>query len=122
MQVRKRFVLVLVAVSLVSSGCDDGGEGPANDRAATILALSANATAGATVFANHDCSTPACHGDDGDSGMAGAPMLSAIVPSRTDRQMLDSLLNGKGGMPSQGALADQELADALAWLDEEFGN
>jgi cytochrome c551 len=120
--VSKIFALTTV---LALGACDDdeddgGGSGTdGGDRTAAILGLDGNASAGQSVFANNLCSNAICHGTDGTNG--DAPSLAEQVAAGSDQQLVTSLLNGKGDMPTQGALSDQELADVLAWLNETFG-
>jgi mono/diheme cytochrome c family protein len=108
--------IALLAATFAVTGCDDEEE---EDRATTILGLSADATAGMAVFQSKGCNTESCHGADGVSGEA--PDLTVQVPAASDEQILDSLLNGKGSMPAQASLlTDQEFADVLAYLNENF--
>ncbi|MBV1857672.1 MAG: cytochrome c [Nannocystaceae bacterium] len=99
---------------------DTGGGSGGEDRAATILALSGDAAAGATLFTSSGCSIDACHGADGLAGMA-SPSLDTSVPASDDAQIVNTFLNGKGGMPQQSNLADQQLADLLAYVSDTFG-
>ena len=92
----------------------DGG--PIEVRAAAIMALSGVDVAGADTFSNN-CT--ACHGFDGLGGSVG-PSLQGRVPGLGDADVVDTLLNGKGGMPSWAHLSDQELADLRAYLRETF--
>lgn len=126
MMLRKMPALLFVGSLVLATGCDgeedDGGDGGTGggDRAATILGLEGDASAGATLFSSGACATPACHGPDGMSGMA-SPTLDTSVPSASDMQLVNSLLNGKGSMPAQSNLTDQQLADILAYVTDTFG-
>ncbi|MCR9162197.1 MAG: c-type cytochrome [Nannocystaceae bacterium] len=126
MMLRKMPALLFAGSLAFAAGCDgeedDGGAGGTDgeDRAATILSLEGDASAGAMVFSAGACATAGCHGPDGVSGMA-SPSLDASVPSATDTQIVNSLLNGKGSMPAQSNLSDQELADVLAYVTDTFG-
>lgn len=95
---------------------DTGGQ----DRAAIILGLDGDATSGASLFMTSGCNIMGCHGDDGLSGSA-SPSLDMSVPAATEAQLVDTFLNGKGGMPAQSYLEDQDLADLLAYVTETFG-
>ncbi len=123
---------VLLGAALLCTGCDsdedettstgdstgDSTGGSGGDRAATILGLSPDPAAGAMVFSG-TCGIASCHGPDGNSGPVAMP-LSSRVPALTDEAIVGVLLNGQGGMPSQAALSDQELADVVAYLNETF--
>lgn len=96
---------------------DDEGGNTDPARIEAILALSGDAATGETAFAR--CSASSCHGADGNSGSAGAP-LSDEIPELTDERVIDVVLGGYEAMPAQ-SLADQEMADLLAYLRETFG-
>ena len=118
---------ILLGVLAAAGACDDGGEEESEtsagetgsgDRKANILMLDGTASAGMAVFSSETCATEACHGADGNSGMA--ENLSERVPALSDDQIVDVLLEGSGTMPPQTHLSDQQLADVLAWLNETF--
>ncbi len=126
MMLRKMPALLLVG-ALALTGCDDGdgddGDGGGtggDDRAATILGLEGDASAGMNTFGANTCGVDACHGADGVSGMA-MPTLETSVAASTDEQIVNTFLNGKGSMPAQSSLSDQELADLLAYVTDTFG-
>lgn len=113
---RRLLVLVLPLILGSSLACSsDGGDGGGDN--GNILDLTGDAARGQSIFGSMMCSDAACHGADGNSGTA--PRLSTLVPSRTDDQIIDSVLDGKAGMPPQD-LDDQQMADVLAWLRETF--
>ncbi len=126
MMLRKMPALLFAGSLVLATGCDgeedDGGGGGTggDDRTATILGLEGDAAAGGMVFSSGACATPACHGPDGTSGMA-SPTLDTSIPSASDMQIVNSLLNGKGSMPAQSNLTDQQLADVLAYVTDTFG-
>ncbi len=111
----------LLFVGALAGGCDDGGgdgdsgDSGGEDRASAILAIEGDASAGATVFTSAGCSIESCHGADGLSG-AASPSLDMSVPNADDAQIVNTLLNGKGSMPSHANLTDQQLADVLAYV------
>lgn len=118
--------LFLAGSLVLAMGCDDGdqddtgGGSGGEDRAAAIFALDGDAASGATLFTSSGCSSEACHGPDGLSGMA-TPGLDTSVAASDDPQIVNSFLNGRGGMPPQGSLDDQQLADLLAYVSDTFG-
>lgn len=119
-----RFERLLLIGVLVAAGCDDDGPehaddgAEAGDRTTAILSLTGDVSHGRVVYEAALCASSACHGDDGRSG--AAPSLAEQVPLRTDEEVLEVLLNGKGSMPPQDSLSDQDLADVFAWLRETF--
>lgn len=100
-------------------GCDGSGDtGGSSDRTATILATSGTAAAGQSVYATN-CQS--CHLADG-SGSIG-PALSGPqgrVVALSDAQLIDVILSGTNGMPPYSGLSDQQLADLLAYMLENF--
>lgn len=126
-----RLLHVLALSLVIGSACDDGGDeddddggGEDNPRTAGILELTGTATpAGADVFAA-TCGTAPCHGADGNT--PGDPMmlakdLSEEIPEKTDREIVNIILNGYETMASQATLSDQQVADVLAYVRGEFG-
>lgn len=116
---RRLLFLAIPALLLPSLACDSGGDGDGGggDDNSAILDLTGDPAAGESVFNSTGCASTACHGPDGNSG--SAPALSSRVSSLSDDQIIDSVLDGKGGMPPQN-LNDQQMADVLAWLNDTF--
>jgi mono/diheme cytochrome c family protein len=121
--------VLLCATCTVLPGCDSGGD--EESRTQKILGLSGDAAMGAMQFlgnqtATTDCGAADCHGPDGAGGPdapSPAPQsLNVLVPERTDEKIIDTLLAGLGNMPAQTGRSDQELANILAYLNEEFAN
>ena len=95
---------------------DSGGGDSGASEVDAILALTGDATAGATTFSN---TCAACHGADGASGYAAN--LVEEIPSKDDAFIVNIIINGDGGgMPAQD-LSDQEVADVLAHVRATFG-
>lgn len=83
-----------------------------------ILTLDGDGEAGRDRFLTN-CAT--CHGQTGE-GSGWAPNLYDRVPLRDDPSIVQTLIQGKGGMPAWGALlSDQELSNLLAYLRPTFG-
>jgi mono/diheme cytochrome c family protein len=101
------------------TSADDGGE----DRAATILGLTGDAANFESDFAAN-CGIAGCHGPSGNDG--NAPALMDRVGALTDEEIVDILLegvtDGDSGMvmTSQSHLSDQQLANALAYVNANF--
>lgn len=94
--------LTLIGLAIA---CGDGG------RVDDILALTGDAAAGATVYADNCAS---CHGDDGTGG--SGPDISG--ESETE-EIAQIVLDGEGDMPAfDGDLTDQEIADVVAFVAE----
>jgi hypothetical protein len=70
--------------------------------------------AGTLVYADN-CASNGCHGPDGNSGDAVA--LATVVPDLSDADILASVLCQHG---SSLSLSEQQAADVLAYLREQF--
>lgn len=113
-------------------GSDESGEDPstggepgssesgAEDRVSIIVGLEGDAANGESLFGTNACSAMGCHGEDGLSGSA-TPSLDMSVPAAMPEDIVETFLDGKGGMPPQSFLEDQQLADLLAYVTETFG-
>ncbi|CAN0453355.1 unnamed protein product [Ectocarpus fasciculatus] len=109
---------LVCAAAMLAIGCGDKeGDSGAADSTAAVLSLSGDASNGAAVYASY-CS--GCHGADGEG--ISAPAMTAIVPDRSDEELVAAILNGVGsGMPAYaGTLTEQEVADVLAHLTASF--
>ncbi|MEM9458924.1 MAG: c-type cytochrome [Myxococcota bacterium] len=113
-----RRLLILTLPAMLTTFACDSDEGGGGDRNASIKALTGDVSAGETVFSGSGCNSTACHGADGDSGPS-APRLTDVVGMRTDDELINSVLDGRGNMPPQ-SLEDQQMADVLAWLRDSF--
>ncbi|MGE0789034.1 MAG: cytochrome c [Sandaracinaceae bacterium] len=77
-----------------------------------------DAAAGAEIF-GMNCAR--CHGPEGN-GSGFAPNLHDRVPAHSDEELLRSIIQGKGGMPTWGdTFNDIELRNILGFLRETFG-
>jgi len=94
-------------------GC--GGEEDTGDRVAAILDLEGDPAAGEGVYAS-ECAS--CHGADGEGG-SGPAMEDAL--HHGDAETVEVILDGIGGMPAHDYLDDQEIADVLAYITQEWG-
>lgn len=119
-----RFTLIALTLAFTAA-CGDkdtatdsgGGDDSGTSEVDAILALTGDATAGATTFSNV-CA--GCHGADGASGYAAN--LVEVAPTLDDAVIVGTIINGDstGGMPAQD-LSDQEVADVLAYVRATFG-
>jgi mono/diheme cytochrome c family protein len=65
-----------------------------------------------------------CHGADGEGNPAIArmmkvefhPMASDYVQQKTDAQLKDIILKGKGKMPAVKGITDEEISDVIAYI------
>lgn len=103
---------MMLSLTLLACGDKDDSGGGEFD---AILALTGNATAGATVY-SQTCAS--CHAADG-TGDTG-PSLVEHSPLHGDEELLGIILNGSGDM-APVPLEDQEAADVLAYLRATFG-
>lgn len=115
---------LLIAALLSLPACDDGGDsndtGGNDSRVDTILALTPDAAAGQTVFAD-TCGLASCHGADGNTpGTASTKKLSDEIAELGDAAVVSVIIDGKDSMPAQ-SLSDQQVADVLAYVNETFG-
>jgi mono/diheme cytochrome c family protein len=102
-----RKMLALLPMMLIACGDKDG------DSAAAATGDAAN---GATLYSSN-CA--GCHGADG-TGVSGPDLTSGLVSGMTDDQISDVIANGVGSMPAVLS-DDQEIADVLAYLRQEWG-
>jgi mono/diheme cytochrome c family protein len=129
---RSRLAIVMLCCGLLGACIDEAeinDEEEENDedvpectavqapRVDTITSLPADKAAGAMVF-SQTCAAATCHGGDGSEGPA--PNLSDEIPEFDSEALLCLLLNGKGDMPSQASLSDQQLADVIAYVQATF--
>lgn len=117
--IRRTCVLAL-ASALFLPACDDDGGGSGNARVDKILELDGDAAAGQQAFAAV-CGVSTCHGADGDTpGTPETATLSSQIPGMSEAEIATVMVEGKGTMPSQGHLEDQQLANILAFVLENF--
>lgn len=126
----KRLLVALCALPLLwlnSTGCSDSeedgsGGGDSGARAAAILELTGDATAGQTSFESScGLGAPSCHNSDGTAGSGNARDLTTDAPDMTDEFIINTVLNGQGSMPAQDTLDDQTIANIVAYIRSEWG-
>jgi mono/diheme cytochrome c family protein len=91
------------------AGCDSGS------RVDDILTLTGDATNGAAVY-EENCAS--CHAADGSGGIG--PSMQGIVAEEGPEEVVDVILEGEDSMPSFSDLADQDIADVVAYLESAF--
>lgn len=64
------------------------------------------------VYFKHNCNT--CHGQDGNAGFQGAKPLSESTLS--DEEIGDRIRNGKGVMPANAVVTDEELGQLIDFV------
>ena len=104
-------VASLVALALVLPAC-----GSSSEAVEAVMALTGEVASGELLYLEN-CAD--CHLEDG-SGDRG-PSLIFHVPKHPDRYLVRLILDGKGDMPAFNELADQDIADVLAYLRGTFG-
>lgn len=113
---------LMAAALLIVTACND----PADDKSATetdeptraerIADLTGDATAGASVYSDN-CAL--CHAADG-SGTSGPNIQDPSAYNQDD--LITTVLDGQGTMPSFDALEDQEIADVIAYVLSGVGS
>lgn len=102
--------LALLALPLLLVAC--GRSGRKDDTAGELVG---DAAAGAEVYA---ANCTGCHGASGEGG--SGPAMADEVPEKSDEELADIIANGGGGMPPFD-LAEQDMADLIAFLRENYG-
>ncbi len=106
------FALLIACNDDLPSPSSPEADAPVDDpRAAAILALDGDATAGQATFQDR-CS--GCHDVAGLTAQVG-PALAPWVAVQTPASTLGVMLAGRGAMPAQ-ELSDAEAADLVAWM------
>lgn len=102
-------------VALLALAACDKGSDSASD-------LVGDPVAGAAVFKS-TCAEAKCHGPDGSGSdpKSDAADLADEVPEKTDAELESIITEGFALMPAQSALSDQDVADVIAYLRQEFG-
>lgn len=93
------------------------------DRLQAILGGEGNVEAGEAVFrgASPEQACTDCHGEQGEGGFG--PNLESRFASKTEWELLNTVLVGRGGMPAWGeSLTDQQLTDLVAYLRANFAD
>src|SRR5678816_423879 len=100
---------------LALAACDKGG-----DSAGEIVG---NAADGAKVFAA-TCAQSNCHGPDGTGSdpSSDADDLNKVVPGLSDDEIELRIKEGFGLMAPVGGLSNQDVADVIAYVRQEFGS
>ena len=111
-------IFLLASPWLVACGGEDE-TGPEACDPSTVTSLTGNAGAGDGVY-GFSCGSADCHGPDGNNGTGAAADLATVIPSRSDDDIACIVKSGKGGMPAQTNLSDQDIADVIAHLRATF--
>jgi mono/diheme cytochrome c family protein len=86
-----------------------------------ILLAEGDVDAGEEVFRNATESQTCtdCHGENGEGGFG--PSFEQRFVQKTDWQLLNTVINGRGSMPAWGdELTDEQLTDLFAYLEANF--
>lgn len=103
---RRLLTAALIVPALVLGAC---GADPATS---SIASLSADVTAGKTLYATNCAS---CHGSDAASGSANKNVANEVQSNAS--AAIGTILSGDGQMPSfASTLSDQEIADVVAYI------
>jgi mono/diheme cytochrome c family protein len=117
--------LLLLAMPVVAFACsdDESTTTSAGGRIDTILALTGDADEGELEFPS-TCGLGAspCHEEDGTQGSGIAADLTEVTAGLTDRQIVETVINGKGQMLALAtSVEDQQVADIVAYMRREWG-
>ena len=101
---------------LALAACGDNGGDSASD-------LVGNPADGATVF-SATCAQSNCHGPDGTGSdpSSSADDLNKVVPALSDAEIEVRIKVGFGLMAPVGGLTNQDVADVIAYVRQEFGS
>ena len=123
-----RHLLPILALAVLggcssSDSSDAAASGPTTaDRIASISKLTGDATAGKTVYekaASPTCLS--CHQADGKGDKSRSyPSLGEPAANDPVSELATNVLNGKGVMPKQTDLTDQQIADVIAYMKATF--
>ena len=105
-------MVALLALAACDKGSDSAGGGD----------LVGDAGRGAKVFAD-TCAQSNCHGPDGTGSdkSSDADDLNKVVPGLTDAEIEARIENGFGLMAPVD-ISEQETADVIAYVRQEFGS
>ena len=70
------------------------------------------------------CHRPEGMGAEGTEGLAGIPALAnnPFVALEDPKPVVQTILNGRAGMPSFRGFSDEEIAAVAAYIRQDFGN
>jgi mono/diheme cytochrome c family protein len=114
--------LAVMALATTLLGCPSEDPTETTDptdepsRVDDILALTGSVDDG-MAFYTANCQV--CHAADGTGG--AGPNLNTVVPPLSDEDLATVLIDGVGTMPAYGGSTDQELADVMAYVLQEWG-
>ncbi|WP_079478186.1 c-type cytochrome [Halobacillus salinus] len=89
-------------------GMDEGSEDSSGEEGGDMV----DAEAAESVFQNNCAS---CHG--GDLGGGVGPSLQEVGSKYSADEIVDIIKNGKGQMPKQGAVSDDDAQLVASWLE-----
>lgn len=90
-----------------------------DERVATIIATPGTASNGSQTYTTI-CS--ACHMPDGSGNETfGYPALAETVSTITHVQIVETVFYGAGNMDAYDFLTNREIADVVAYVEQEFG-
>lgn len=120
---KKWLLTILFGTALVLGACgggDEGGNGDTSDNGDTGTEESADdnggetAAAGEEIFQNN-CAQ--CHGQDLSGGMG--PDLTSVGADHSADEIVDIIHNGKGDMPPQKQVSDEDAQTLASWLADK---
>ena len=108
---RSMGMVALLALAACDKGSDSAGS------------LVGDPVAGEKVF-GATCAQSNCHGPDGTGSdpSSSADDLNKVVPALSDAEIEVRIVEGFGLMAPVGGLNDQDVADVIAYVRQEFGS
>lgn len=105
---KKKLLALLFGMSLILAACGGGGD----DAQPADNSNGGDTAAAAEQVAKQTCS--ACHGQDLKGAMG--PDLTAIGSKYSEDEIKDIIKNGRGDMPAQSQLSDDDVNAVASWL------
>ena len=114
--------VAIVAVLVPRLGSAQDAASPVADTAAsTELIARGQEIYGSICIA---CHRPGGVGAEGTEGVAGIPALAnnPFVTLEDPKPVVQTVLNGRAGMPSFRGFSDEEIAGVVSYIRQDFGN
>lgn len=112
------------ALAACSTTTTTNDAGTTTDRPAAIAKLTGDATKGKVVYETTSQPTClSCHKADGTGGPGSGYTIPGLAePAKNDPvdEIATVIVNGKGAMPKQSSLSDQDIADVVAYMKATF--
>ncbi|HLR62372.1 MAG TPA: cytochrome c [Lentibacillus sp.] len=113
---KKLLMTMLFGTALVLGACGGGGDngGDGGDSSGSDGGETSESAAAEELFQSNCAS---CHGQDLSGGMG--PDLTSVGADHSADEIADIIKNGKGDMPPQDQVADEDAQTIASWLAEK---